>query len=87
MSGSGTADFARRIVDEYRAHLTAEVRQCVLDALAAGEDEVGAITAVEMAPVTFHEIDELLALAETFDPMDAEVAGQVAECARARLAG
>ena len=87
MSSSATADFARRIVDAYKVHLAVEVRQCVLDALAAGEDEVGAITAVEMAPVTFREIDELLSLAESFDPFDAEVAGHVAESARARLAG
>ncbi len=80
-------EFARRILKKYEGVMDADAAQCAYEDLDAGEFEVGAISAVEIAPVNDDEIDELLKLSkERFDwPLDVEIAARVAEKARQRL--
>lgn len=82
---SAVEDFARRILTKYEGALGPDLYLDLLDDLDAGECEVAAISAVEMAPVNDDEIDQLLRLANGFYGLDAEVAPLVAEKARQRL--
>jgi hypothetical protein len=79
-------EFAKRILEKYKDAMEAIDYRLISEDLEAGEFEVGAISAAEMAPVDEAEIDELLTLAEKqFSGIDAEVAPLVAQKARQRL--
>lgn len=87
MSNEGAVEeFAKRILEKYKDAMEAIDYRLISEDLEAGEFEVGAISAAEMAPVDEAEIDELLTLAEKqFSGIDAEVAPLVAQKARQRL--
>lgn len=74
------------MLDAHADQISAALRECVMDALSAGETELAAITAVEVTEATPDEINELARLAVQFDATDAAVAGHVVQTARARFA-
>lgn len=85
MSSMQSAAFARRVLD-HNAKLDDGVRQCVIDAINAGEAELAAVTVVEMAPVTVDDLDELERLAIDFDHVDRPIAEEVIAKRRKELA-
>lgn len=69
--------FARYILDRYQEVMDEDAYWATCDDLAAGEFEVAAISAVEMAPVTAAEVDAFEVLAREFYGIDAKIAQRV----------
>ncbi|BBY33350.1 hypothetical protein [Mycolicibacter minnesotensis] len=81
----GLEHFTRCILDRYQPVMEDDAYWAACDALAAGELEIAAVTAVEMAPVTAAELDTLEVLAEHFDHVDGPIARHVVTAVRERI--